>query len=588
MGFEAWFTITVIVVMLGFLSLTDYGPDTVLMGGVTLLLITGILTPGEALAGLANEGTVTVGVLYIVAEGLQQTGVTQIIVERLLGPVRSTIHAQLKMMIPTAIMSNFMNNTPQVAITIPAVKEWARRYNLRVSDLMMPLSYATIVGGMCTIIGTAPNLVVNGLIIAHGKMGPFSFFEPAWVGIPVAIIGIALIIPLMRFVPDRRPPTSEFESAREYTVEMLVEAGSSLVGKTLEGAGLRGLGGLYVAEIDRGGHVIPAVTSREPLEADDRLIFVGGAEAVAELQKIKGLKPATDQIFRLDVPRSERLLVEAVVSPGCPIVGLSVRQGRFRSRYDAVVMAVARHGKRLKQNVADIVLRPGDVLLLEAQETFVEQQRNSRDFYLVSPLENSSPPRHEKAWLALSILGMMVVVATLEWLSMVKAAMLAAGLMIMTGCVSGSEARRSIDTEVLLTIAAAFGLGTAMVKSGAAESIASSVTGLAGSNPWLNLAAIYLLTLALTEIISNSAAAVLIFPIAMTTAQALGVNPAPFAMTVMMAASLAFATPFGYQTNMMVYGPGGYHFSDFLRVGIPLDIVISATAILVIPLVWRF
>ena len=588
MAIEAWFTIGVVLVMLGFLSLTDIGPDTVLMGGVTLLMITGVLVPEDALAGLANEGMVTVGVLYIVAAGLQQTGVTQIIVERLLGPSGSTIRAQLKMMIPTAVISNFTNNTPQVAIMIPAVKEWARRYNLRVSDLMMPLSYSTIVGGMCTIIGTSPNLIVNGLIASQAKMQPFGFFEPAWVGIPVAIIGIACIAPLMRLIPDRHPPTEEFESAREYTMEMMVEPESSFVGKTLEKAGLRHFEGVYVAEIDRAGHVIPAVSSHEPLEANDRLVFVGGAEAVAELQKIKGLKPATDQVFRLDVPRSERLLIEAVVSPGCPIVGQSVKQGRFRSRYDAVVMAVARHGRRLRQNVEDIILRPGDVLLLEAQEIFVEQQRNSRDFYLVSTIEGSSPPRHERAWVALTILGLMVLVATLEWLSMVKAAMLAAGFMIMTGCVSGTEARRSIDTEVLLTIAAAIALGAAMLKTGAAEAIASSVTSLAGSNPWLNLAAIYLLTLVLTEIISHAAAAVLVFPIALHTAQSLGVNFTPFAATVMMAASLAFATPFGYQTNMMVYGPGGYHFTDFLRVGVPLDLIIAATAILIIPLVWPF
>ncbi|MBI4965639.1 MAG: SLC13 family permease [Desulfomonile tiedjei] len=588
MGFEAWYTITVVAVMLGFLSLTDIGPDTVLMGGVTLLLITGILTPQDALAGLANEGMVTVGVLYIVAEGLRQTGVTQIIVERLLGPTASTLRAQLKMMIPAAVISNFTNNTPQVAIMIPAVKDWARRYDLRVSDLMMPLSYATIVGGMCTIIGTAPNLIVNGLITHQAKMEPFSFFAPAWVGIPIGIIGIAFIIPLMKLVPDRHPASSEFESAREYTVEMIVEPDSSLVGKTLEEAGLGHFAGAYVAEIDRKGHVIAAVASDEPLEAEDRLVFVGGGEAVAELQKIKGLKPATDQVFRLDVPRSERLLIEAVVSPGCPIVGRSVRQGRFRSRYDAVVMAVARHGQRLQQNVANIILRPGDVLLLEAHESFIEQQRNSRDFYLVSPIEDSSPPRHERAWVSLAILGLMVVLASLEWLSMVKAAMLAAGLMIMTGCVSGTEARRSIDTGVLLTIAAALGLGAAMLKTGAAEGIASSVTALAGSNAWMNLAAIYLLTLVLTEIISHAAAAVLVFPIAMTTAQTLGVSVTPFAMAVMMAASVAFATPFGYQTNMMVYGPGGYHFSDFLRVGIPMDIITATTAILIIPLVWPF
>jgi di/tricarboxylate transporter len=588
MGVEAWFSIAVVVVMLGFLAFTDIGQDTVLMGGVTLLLITGILTPGEALAGLANEGMVTVGVLYIVAAGLQQTGVTQIIVERLLGPVRSTTWAQLKMMVPAAVISAFTNNTPQVAIMIPALEEWARRFKLRAADLMMPLSYATILGGMWTIIGTSPNLVVNGLVTAQARMEPFGFFAPAWVGVPLTIVGIPCILLLMRLVPDRNPPESEFASAREYTVEMIVEPDSSRVGKTLMEAGVRHFPGMYLAEIVRDGHVIGAVSSDEVLEANDRLIFVGGAEAVVDLQRIKGLKPATDQIFKLDSPRSERLLIEAVVSPDCPIVGKTVRQGRFRSRYDAVVMAVARHGRRIRQNTADIALRPGDMLLLEAGDVFVEQQRNSRDFYLISPIEDSSPRRHERMWVALTILGAMVAVAGTGLLSMVQAAMLAAGFMIMTGCVSGAEARRSIDTGVLLTIAASFGLGTALLKTGAANGIATSVIALAGSNPWMNLAAIYILTLVLTEIISNNAAAVLAFPIAMATAQSLGVSVTPFAMAVMMSASVAFATPFGYQTNMMVYGPGGYQFSDFFRVGVPMDIITAATAILLIPLVWPF
>ena len=588
MGIEAWFTIAVIVVMLGFLSLTDLGPDTVLMGGVTLLLVTGILTPEDALSGLSNDGMVTVGVLYIVAAGLQQTGVTQVIVERLLGPARSTVRAQLKMMIPTAVISAFTNNTPQVAIMIPALEDWARRFHLRVADLMMPLSYATILGGMWTIIGTSPNLVVNGLIGAQDKMEPFGFFAPAWVGIPLTIVGIPCIVLLMRLVPDRNPPETEFASAREYTVEMVVEPDSSLVGKTLREAGVHDFSGTYLAEIDRGGHVMAAVTSDELLEANDRLVFVGGPGAVADLQRIKGLKPATDQIFKLDSPRSERLLIEAVVSPGCPVVGLTVRQGRFRSRYDAVVMAVARHGKLLRQNVANIVLHPADVLLLEARDTFVEQQRNSRDFILISPIEDSSPPRHERMWVALTILCLMVAVASAGLLTMLQAAMLAAGFMIMTGCVSGTEARHSINTEVLLTIAAAFGLGMALRKTGGADGIAAGVISLAGSSPWMNLAMIYVLTLALTEVITHSAAAVLVFPIAMATAQSLGVSPTPFAMAIMVSASIAFATPFGYQTNMMVYGPGGYHFSDFLRVGIPMDIITAGSAILIIPMVWPF
>jgi di/tricarboxylate transporter len=249
---------------------------------------------------------------------------------------------------------------------------------------------------------------------------------------------------------------------------------------------------------------------------------------------------------------------------------------------------VARNGERLRGKIGDIVLRPGDTLLLEARPSFVERQRNSRDFLLVSRVEDSTPPRHERAWVALAILGAMVTVVTFGWLSMLTAGMLAAGLMIMTGCCTAAMARRSVDWQVLLVIAAAFGLEQALWKSGAASMIAGTFLGVAGDHPRLALAVVYGVTLLLTELLTNNAAAALMFPIAVTTATGLGVNPLPFAIAVMMAASCGFATPIGYQTNLMVYGPGGYRFADYLRIGVPLDILIGLTAVLIIPLAWRF
>jgi di/tricarboxylate transporter len=309
---------------------------------------------------------------------------------------------------------------------------------------------------------------------------------------------------------------------------------------------------------------------------------------VVDLQRFRGLIPATDQVFKLKHPRAQRCLVEAVVSESAPLVGQTIRDGRFRTLYDAVVIAVARNGERLRGKIGDIVLRPGDTLLLEARPSFVEQQRNSRDFLLVSRIEDSTPPRHERAWVALAILGAMVTVVTFGWLSMLVAGMLAAGLMIMTGCCTAAVARRSVDWQVLLVIAAAFGLEQALWKSGAASIIAGTFLGAAGDNPHLALAVVYGVTLLLTELLTNNAAAALMFPIAVTTATGLGVHPMPFVIAVMVAASCGFATPIGYQTNLMVYGPGGYRFADYLRIGVPLDILIGLTAVLVIPLAWRF
>jgi len=588
MGYEAWFALSVVVVMLGFLALTKIGPDTVLMGGVTLLLITGIISPREALAGLANEGMVTVGVLYIVAAGIHRTGLTVVIVDYLLGKPRSMLTAQLRLQVPTTVISAFTNNTPQVAIMIPAVEQWCRRHDMPVSKFMIPLSYASLLG-MWTLIGTSTNLIVNGLMMSHAKAPSLGMFDIAWVGVPVSVLGLAFMILFSKWLlPDRQPGISFIEDTREYTVEMIVQPDGRLEGKTVEEAGLRNLPNMYLAEIERRGHVLSAVSNQEPLEGNDRLLFVGAVNGAVDLQKIKGLIPATEQVFKLRPPRSDRSLLEAVVSHGSPLVGRSIRQGRFRARYNAVVLAVARHGVLLRSKVGDVVLLPGDTLLLEARPSFFEEHRYTRDFYLVSPIEDSSPPRHERAPIALIILGGMVVLATLELLSLLQAAMLAAGFMIMTGCVSGSDARSSIDTEVLLTIAASIGLGQALLKTGAAGAIATGLTGFAGSNPWMALAMVYTTTLVLAEVVGHAAAAVLIFPIAMSTAQSLGVNVLPFAISIMMSASLAFASPIANQTHLMVWGPGGYRFADFLRMGIPMDLMTATASILLIPMIWPF
>jgi len=586
---QAWATLAVVATILVLLMRTRVGPDIILLGGLTVLLTLGIVTPEGALHGLANEGMVTVGVMYIVVAGLSETGGMAWIVRGLLRRPRSLLGAQVRMMTPVAALSGFMNNTPLVAMFIPAIADWARHHRLSVSKLMIPLSYAAVLGGTCTLIGTSTNLVVNGLLIEETGEPAMGMFEIAWIGLPTALVGMAYILLFSRLLlPDRRPVMAQLQDPREYTVEMLVEPGSPLVGKTIEEAGLRHLEGMFLAEIEREGQVLPAVGPQERLKENDRLLFVGIVESVIELQRIRGLKPATDQVFKLHAPRTQRTLVEAVVSNSCRLVGASIREGQFRSVYNAVVIAVARNGERIRKKIGDIVLRPGDTLLLEATPAFLAQHRNSRDFFLVSRVENSTPLRHERAVVAVGILAVMVTVVTLGWLSMLNASMLAAGLMILTRCCSGSLARRTVDWSVLLTIAAALGIARALETTGAAETIAHKIIGMAGGDPWLTLAAVYGATMLFTELITNNAAAALIFPIAMATAESLGVNFRPFVLAIMMAASASFSTPIGYQTNLMVYGPGGYRFTDYFRIGIPLNLLAWATAVTIIPRVWPF
>ncbi len=589
MGWEGWFSIAITILCFSTLALTRYSPDIVMVGGLTLLLLAGVLSPEQALSGLANEGMVTVGVLYVVVTGLRETGGISWIVHSVLGRPRSLQHAQIRLMAPVAAISAFLNNTPVVAMFIPAINDWARRNRLSVSKLMIPLSYASIAGGTCTLIGSSTNLVVNGLLIKETGAGGLSMLELAWVGIPVmVVVFIFILVGSKWLLPERVPAISRYDDAREYTIEMLVENGSKLSGKSIEEAGLRQLPGMYLIEIDRQGQIMPAVSSYEVLRDGDRLVFAGVIESVVDLQKTQGLTPASNQIYKLGSSRQDRVLVEAVVSDSCPLAGKSVRKGRFRNVYNAVIIAVARNGKRINQKIGEIVLRPGDTLLLESHHSFAEQQRNSRDFFLVSEVDGANPPQYRKAMLAMIILALMVLAVTTGWLSMLKASLLAAGLMILTRCTTGREARRSVDWQILIVIAASFGLGSALQITGAAESIAVSLVELAGGNKGVSLSLMFAVTALLSAVATNNAAAVIMFPIALTTANNLGVSVLPFVITLMVAASASFATPIGYQTNLMVYGVGGYRFSDYLRIGVPLTVLVGMTTVLLVPQVWNF
>lgn len=613
---DATFTLAVLAAVFALLIWSRIAPDVVLVAGVGLLVLMGVLEPREALSGMANEAMITVGILYVVGAGVRQTGGVAWIAQRLFGRPKTATSAVARLMFPTAALSAVMNNTPLVAMLIPAVGDWAKQYRIAPSKLMIPLSYAAILGGTCTLIGTSTNLVVDGQIkqeanrsIAAAKnkglndaeaaaafekqtglpAAGLRMFDITWVGLPAAAFGCLFVVLSSRWLlPDRKPALSNLDDPRSYTIEMLVEPESPLVGKTIEDAGLRHLPGVFLAEVDRDGFVLPAVAPDERLRGNDRLVFVGVVESVVDLQKIRGLAPATDQVFKLTEPRSTRCLIEAVVSNSCPNVGRTIRDGRFRSTYNAAVIAVARNGERINKKIGDIVLAPGDTLLLEAHPSFVDQQKNNRDFFLVSRLEDSQPPRHERAIVAVAILAGMVLLASLTSMGMFKAALLAAGLMLAARCCSITLARRSVDWEVLLAIAASFAIGAALEKTGAAAMLAGSMIELAAGNPWASLAVVYLATLIATELITNNAAAALMFPMALATAARLDVNAMPFIIVVMMAASAGFATPIGYQTNLMVYGPGGYRFSDYCKIGIPLDLLIGVITVVIAPLVWPF
>jgi len=588
-GLEALLTLAVLLLVLGLLVFTRVAPDVVLVAGVTALLVAGVIGPQDAFAGLANEGVVTVAVLFVVASGIQQTGALDGLVARLLGRPRNQLAAQARLVLPTAVLSAFVNNTPVVAMLMPVVSDWSRKLGVSPSRLLMPLSFASILGGACTLVGTSTNLIVNGWLIDEAGLPSLGMFEIAWVALPVAVAGMIYMLVFGRLLlPERSAVLSVREDPREYTVELIVEPGSPFSGRSIEGAGLRNLPGLYLMEINRGDSVLPAVSGNVRLKDEDRLVFVGVVDSVVDLAKMRGLSLADEQLYKLDEPRPNRVLVEAVVSESCPVVGNTIREGRFRTRYHAVVLAVARNGERLEGKLGDVVLQPGDTLLLEARSNFLQEQRHSRDFYLVSQIEGGTPPNYARAPHALAALSLMVVVVAGGWLSMLQASMLTAGVMLATRCLRGDAARASVDWQVIIVIAAALGLGRSIQVSGLAEHLAQGLIGVVGGDPMLALATVFGTTMLLAALVTAKAGAVLILPVALVLSQDLGLAFEPFAITVMIAAATTVATPIGYPTNLMVMGPGAYRFRDYLVFGGPLSLLVWVLTMLIVPSVWSF
>ena len=590
MTVEILITLLIVLAVLGALASNRVPADMTMMAALVLVLVTGIISPGEALSGFANPGLMTIAALYVVAAALRDTGAIYWVAHRLLGQPKSVLSSQFRLIAPASILSAFLNNTTVVAMMIPAVQEWAQRLRLSASKLLLPLSYAAILGGTCTLIGTSTNLVVDGLVQEKG-LPAFGIFDVAWVGVPVLLGGAAFMLLISRFLlPNRASMASQWEDAREYHVEMLVAKGSPLAGRTIQDAGLRNLTYGFLTDIQRDERLFTAVGPEMTLQEGDLLAFVGVPECARELQRINGLQAAHGGAHKLGLNNHQRHLVEVVLSPEFPGIGRSVKETGFRTRYQAAILSISRNGKRVPGKVGEQCLKVGDTLLLETSQQFVEQYQYRRDFMLVSPLKDSTPPDFRRAPLAVAVLVAMVMANVLGLASTLEAAMFAAGLMIALRCVTVNRSRMnvSVNLPVLVVIGASFALGKAMESSGAAAWIVEQVIPEGGLSPFMALMIIYLLTAVFTEMITNNAAAVLVFPIAIGVAEQLGVSPMPFIVAVMFAASASFMTPLGYQTNLMVMGPGGYTFRDYLKIGFPMSVVVAVISLTVIPMVWEF
>jgi len=593
----AWLTLGVLAATLAFLIRGRPAPALVVFGAVVVLLVLGVVSPDQALSGFSNPAPFTVAALYVVARAVEKTGGLQPLLRALLGGHGSSASrgegggrpAMARLLLPIAAASAFLNNTPIVAMVAPQVEAWAGRQGTNPSRYLMPVSFSAILGGMITVIGTSTTIVVSGLLASEG-LPALGMFEIARVGLPLAIVGLVLVLVLAPILlPDRRGSLKEFEEEfREYTVTMMVTPGGPLQGRTVEEAGLRHLEGVFLVEVRREGEVIVPASPQTHLLGGDVLTFAGRADTILDLQGTRGLTSSEEE-HTLEMSEAGHTYFEVVIGSDSPLNGRTLKEVGFRQEYRAAALALHRSGERLRAKMGEVTLRAGDTLILLAGMQFQALWRHRRDFLVISHLGGAPSVSSRKALVVGGVLVGIVALAALGVLPILEGSLLGALILVASGVMTPWEAMESVDLSVILLIAAAFGLGAAMESSGLAETAAAAVLEVGGRfGPFGALAGVLITTILLTEIVTNNAAAVLVFPIAVATAGSLGLDPRPFAIAIAVGASASFLTPIGYQTNTMVYGPGGYRFGDYARLGFPLTLVVVIMTVWVVPLFWPF
>ncbi len=580
MSWQAWVTLAVIALVVWAMARDRVSPAVGILSGVIVLLVLGVVTPAQAFQGFSNPAPITVAALYVLARAVEKSGVLQPVVSGLLGRDGSTRSALARLTLPVAAASSFLNNTPIVAMLVPQVTDWAERNGRSPSRYLMPLSFAAILGGVVTLIGTSTNLVVAGLLEAHG-MRPLGMFELTPVALPLAAIGLVLIIVLSPLLlPDRRAAKEQVTAgARGFSVQMKVVRGGALDGRRVEEGGLRNLQGVYLVQIDRDGQTIAPVPPDTELAGNDHLTFVGRVDTVVDLQSMAGLASA-EEPHLLDFDGPAHTFFEAVVGGGSPLAGSTLKALEFRSRYQAAVVAIHRSGELVRAKLGQVPIKAGDALLLISDEGFQERWRDQSDFLLISRFGGTPPMVPRKRGVVGAVAAGIILGAAFGVMPILQLSLLGAMVLVASGALTATEARHAVNLQVIVTIAAAFGLAAALDSSGLAHGTAVVLADVFGRlGPKGVLAGLVLTTLALKAVVTNNAAAALMVPVALSTAGEMGLAVRPVIIAVTVAASASFLTPIGYQTNLMVYGPGGYKFGDYARLGIPLTVLVLAVVL---------
>lgn len=545
----------------------------VMLAALALLLLTGVISADQAFTGFSNPAPVTLACLSIMAYAFEKTGWLQKLVNSF-GKSGSEREFLTKLSLTCSALSGFFNNTPLVAAFLPQVIRWANQNGHSPSAFLMPLSFATVLGGVTTLIGTSTNVVVSGLL-EQANLDPIGMFELSSVGIPLAVCGTtAMIVLAPRLLKSRKPLHQQVqEMGRDFVVTMEVKAAGRLDGRTVEAGGLRHLRDSYLVEIIRSDIVVAPVTPKSLLKGGDLLVFVGKFDQVLDLQTIDGLISSESKAI-IDIDAPDRAYFEAVVGDVSPVLGKTLKEFGFRDRYRAAVIAIHRAGQRVEGKLGDVKLRVGDTLLLLADSEFGPLWRDRNDFLLVSKTGASARFNRRRSLMVGAIVIGTVLSVSLGFLPMLNAALLATVLLVISRMISIEELKDAVDFNSILLVASSFALGNAIESSGLAQKAARMLLKSISSLGRYGLVfAVVLLTCLLTELISNNAAAVIMFPVVVSAAKELSFEPRPFVLAMTIAASTSFLTPIGYQTNTMVWGPGGYKFTDFTKLGAPLTLI---------------
>lgn len=598
MPVEIVFVFALLALTLASFVWEKFPPDVTAVTLFAILLVTGLLPSENAFAVLANPAPVTVGAMFILSAALVKCGA----VDRISGFVEraGTLPYPIVILVMVALvatLSAFVNNTPVVVVFLPVVLGLARKMNLAPSKLLIPLSYAAVLGGTCTLVGTSTNLIVNGIAVANGEP-TVRLFELAQLGLPVAIIGgIYLAIVGKKVLPVREMLTDILsdEERREYLTEAFVQNESPMIGKTLHDSGLKANRGVRVLEIVRHGVAIRIDPQTTELEAGDRLILSCRPKGIAAARSVEGLDLVSDLQLGLEqIAAHEGSLVEAVVLPQSELVGKTVRGVNFRQRFRMVAVALHRKGRNVREAIETLPIEPGDVLLMMGTDKAINALRSSNDLVLFDRARTPTKSPTGQIALVLGVIGGVISCAALGILPIEIAAVCGVVILLLTKILTSKEAYASVEWNLIFLIFGMLAMGMALESTGAAGLLAIGLVdginalGSTEHRTIIALAIIYLTTMVLTEILSNTAIAALMAPIALQVASELGVDARPFIVAVMFAASAAFSTPIGYQTNTYVYGVGGYRFTDFFKIGIPLNLMCFTMAVIFIPRYWPF